>query len=476
MIEENNCDQDKIYKFDNFNFKEADTNIYTLKINSESRNILNEPNPFNFEVTFNQDSNNGGASILSKFENIKKIKIANILIPRFIPRDYMGEPVNGVTFISDYNANTINLSYYPGINLNNTVITIKDLSNNEHQIEVIELVDLNNKKIYLIALEYNNPYYLSRYINIKADLFSYINIDNYIYPITNIIGSQLTLNINIEKYSLPINTNNRLIIGDFYKNIITVENKTINRISIDLNNIYIYKVNFCNYEYLFPNQYIEFQVNTDLKLISERKLFKINSISKYNNRKKLPYIANNTTIDVIDIISDISNNYIKIQGEWTNGPPSEYSDINPQTFFNDKIVKISQFNFGIKDLLNEKIFYLNVYPFVPTKRVSTEDIINDSFGVFFPSTQSSDYLFLKGDVTENYTLNNLKSSNLKMKFTLLDSNYKVVGEIYNKYPTLYKPSLFNDIKSFLPNSPEMTIIMQIEEIERKNINQPIDIN
>ena len=120
---------------------------------------------------------NNKAIIGNKFDHIKKIQIAQILIPRFIPRDYMGEPFNGITPI--YNShNTITLSYYPGININNTVISVTDLNDISTKIEVLELVDLNNKKIYLLSINYNNPYYLSKYINIKAELYSYLNINN----------------------------------------------------------------------------------------------------------------------------------------------------------------------------------------------------------------------------------------------------------------------------------------------------------
>jgi hypothetical protein len=54
----NSYNQDNIYNFEKLNFKEADTNVYTLKINSKDRNLLKEPNPFDFEITFNNEPNN----------------------------------------------------------------------------------------------------------------------------------------------------------------------------------------------------------------------------------------------------------------------------------------------------------------------------------------------------------------------------------------------------------------------------------
>jgi hypothetical protein len=112
-------------------------------------------------------------------------------------------------------------------------------------------------------------------------------------------------------------------------------------------------------------------------------------------------------------------------------------------------------------------------PYTPNRLVATEHEINDTFGVFFPSTQSKDYLYLRGDAFENYSISNLQNTNNKIKFSLLDSNYEQVGSVYNNYFNLYQPNNSMNIKSYLPNTPDVTIIMKIEQIERKNIIQPI---
>lgn len=449
-----NFDQVNIYKFDKMNFKEVDVNVYTLKINSKSRDIIKEPNPFKFELGFHQDSDSlkeKRAVISAKFENIKKIQVSQILIPRFIPRDFMGEPFNGITPLYD-TSNTLTLSYYPGININNTITTII-VDGVETKVEVIELVDLNNKKINLIALEYNNPYYL-KYINIKSDIYSYLNINDNIYPITKIVGSLIEVS-NTNLYPLPSYTSNRLTIGDFYKNIIKVDLDNENNIYINQTTIFIQKVNPLNFQYVYPKQYLEFQINSSLSDIEERKLFKIESI-------KFEKIDD-------DLELTIPNTKVIISGEWTDGFPSIYDNTNPYSFAINKIIKISQFNFGVRDLLDEKIFYFNISPFTPSKFVSTEPEINDSFGVFFPSTQSKDYLYLRGEAFEVYNSSNLQTSNNRFKFSLLDSNYEQVGTIYNKYFNLYQPIGLPSAKSYLPNIPDITIVMKIEEIVRKNV-------
>lgn len=436
--------QEYVLNYKPIDFKDTDIQTYTLKINSKDRNYAREPNPFNFEIIFNQEQQNSyqKAIITSKFENIKKISISQVIIPRYIPRDYMGEPVTGITPI--YNtSNSISLSYYPGININNSVIPVLDISGNEIKIEVLELVDLSYKKMYLIALPYNNPYYLTKYINIKAELFSYLNINNNIYPILSIIGNIITLD-NTTSFPLPTNTNERLIIGDFYKNVLMMDTDG-SRIGITNNSIVIQNTNILQFQYLFNGQYLEYQINSSTAIISERKLFKISSIN------------NNT-------------NSITINGVWTIGAPSTY--ISSIFYDTNDTIRLSQFNFGVKDLFEERIFYLNLSPFIPSKNISTDPKINNTFGVLYPSTPNStkDYLYLKGDAIETYTNVNLQKTTNKIQFSLMDSNNQPIGTIYNKYFNLYQPNNNVSLTSYLPFVPDVNIILKIDEIDKKFSN------
>jgi hypothetical protein len=450
------------------NYKEAELNTFTLKINSKDRNLLREPNPFDFEVSFNQDETKDKAVISSKFENIKKIQLCEILMPRYIPRDYIGEPFNGITVL--YNTpNSVTLSTYPGININNSVISMADDSN----VQVLELVDLSLRRVFIVADQYNNPYKLSKLINLRAELYSYLNINDNIYPITSINGNIIYLD-NTDAFPLPINTNNRLILGDFFKNT-TIVDTTGLIISIIGNSINIKQANILNYQYIFKDQYLEYQINSNDSTIIEKKLFKVSKI--------ITQLINNSLQPTIE------NTNVTILGMWTNGIPSEYKENN--------IIKINQFNYGVRDLLDEKIFYINLYPFVPSRNISTDIDVNKSFGIFFPSTQSKDYLFLKGEALETYTNSDLQSLSNKLKFNLLDSNYEQIGTIYNKFFNLYQPNNYmsyfqkslvtpikntqivkiNDIdnlykntfsiKSYLPYFPDLTIIIKLELFNRK---------
>lgn len=441
--------QEDILNYSPINYKEINIQSYTLKINSKDRNTIREPNPFNFEIIFNQEQQDNiqRAVISSKFENIRKICLSQIIIPRYIPRDYIGEPVTGVTPL--YNtSNSVTLSFYPGININNTVLTVLDSSNNEIKVEVVELVDLTNKKLYIIAQQYNNPYYLTKYITVKAELFSYININGEIYPITNITGNILTLS-NITHNSLPINTNERLILADYYKNTIMVDTSG-NKIGINTTTIQINAANIQNFQFLYKNQYLEYQVNLSID-ICERKLFKVASIVSHKTNNNNPVSIENTTV--------------YITGIWVDGYPSDYN--STPLFYNlSKTIKLNQFNYGVRDLFEEKAFYLNLSPFVPSKNVSTDLTINNSFGVLYPSTpnHTKDYLYLKGDASESYTNVNLQKSVNKIQFSLMDSNNKLIGSIYKDHKNLYNPNNDVSILSYLPFSPEVSIILRIDEI------------
>lgn len=450
----NTEDQESILNYKPIDFKESDIQTFTLKINSKDRNYTREPNPFNFDIIFNQEQqlNNQRAVIPSKFEKIKRITLSQVCIPRYIPRDYVGEPVTGITPL--YNTNdSISLSYYPGININNNVITVLDASDNEIKIEVLELVDLACKKLYLVALEHNNPFYLTKYINVKAELFSYLNINDIIYPIINITGNIITL-ANTTSFPLPLNTNNRLIIGDFYKNSIMIDTNG-SRIGINTNSIHITRANILNYQYLFTNQYLEYQVNTGISnVIRERKLFKISNI----------------IIQLVDtnLPPTIANTNLIINGSWTGGLPSTYN-ISVLFYDHSNTIRLNQFNIGVRDLFEERVFYLNLSPFTPSKDVSTDPTINKSFGILYPSTPNStkDYLYLRGDASETYTNVNLQKTSNKIQFSLMDSNNQLIGTIYNKYFNLYQPNNNIPITSYLPFSPDVNIILKIEEIDKK---------
>ena len=98
---------------------------YFLKIFSKD-NYSN--NPFDFNVKFNMDNQVGQnnfrkeAVIYSKYKNIKKIEISDVIVPRYIPQNMIGQYFDGVNLVST-NVDISNhrcdflLSCYSGVNL-----------------------------------------------------------------------------------------------------------------------------------------------------------------------------------------------------------------------------------------------------------------------------------------------------------------------------------------------------------------------
>ena len=68
---------------------------YNIKINSINRNLLKEPNPFNFRINFNKNNENEFC-INSKFRDIKKVIVSEVVIPSRIYDNTIGEKLNGL--------------------------------------------------------------------------------------------------------------------------------------------------------------------------------------------------------------------------------------------------------------------------------------------------------------------------------------------------------------------------------------------
>ena len=91
---------------------------------------------------------------------------------------------------------------------------------------------------------------------------------------------------------------------------------------------------------------------------------------------------------------------------------------------------------GVRDLLNEKLFYLSLEPISPPKNLITNNKLNHVIGTFYPSTQSHNYIFLSGQNRQSFTHRNLKNLN-ELKFKLYYSNGKLVGDTLKNYSKDY---------------------------------------
>ena len=125
---------------------------------------------------------------------------------------------------------------------------------------------------------------------------------------------------------------------------------------------------------------------------------------------------------------------VKINGSWvyndnTNLETGTHSDDNHH-------IKFNHLKAGVKDLLNEKLFYLSLDPIVPSRNLITNNKLNNVIGVFYPSTQSKNYIFLTGQNKQKYNTNNLQNLNT-LNFKLYYMNGKQVGENLKDYSLDY---------------------------------------
>ena len=110
----------------------------------------------------------------------------------------------------------------------------------------------------------------------------------------------------------------------------------------------------------------------------------------------------------------------KFIGIWINKPILIVGDLS-----------IYLYNYSIRDLLDERIFYLELQPFVPMKSSSTNDCYDKMFGVLFPSTQSKEWLYLNCSAKEIFQPTDTKNLD-KLHIILYDSEGRNLNNIYLK--------------------------------------------
>ena len=120
--------------------------------------------------------------------------------------------------------------------------------------------------------------------------------------------------------------------------------------------------------------------------------------------------------------SEVTNT-IMIKGKWRyNGKPSGGSNY----------YSLTHLKHGIKDLLNEKLFYLNLESITPSKNLITNGKLNNVIGTFYPSTQSKHYIFLTGHNRQRFTHRNLQNiRDLHFKLYYMDGTQ--VGTTFENY-------------------------------------------
>ena len=381
---------------------------YILKISS---NDTLTKYPFDFQVKFAMDigtiDNNykKEAIIYSKYTNITSIEISDVVIPRFIPSSIIGKTIEGFRLIKT-GSNKFMISCYPGCSIKNgsTILGVSDY-------DYIKLI--TPKETVFIF---------------KRDI-----IHNYSVLTNNpILDNQIVID--------HINYNNNIIpILDISYNEVIVDNFIVD--------------NFINLPDTFP------LIITDSNI-----LFKTSIASATETTLTIPYlpielIENIYTDNTIRIINLLQHNYyfkidsysknnsnIILKGIWLNN----FNNFNNYNGLSDFYL----YGYGSRDLLDERMFYIELDPFTPVKSTATNSQNDKMFGVLFPSTQSKEWLYLSGEPKELFLPTDFRKMD-KMTIRLYDSNGNNLNDVFNKKLGLLNPEYNKNLYT--------TLIVKIEE-------------
>lgn len=395
---------------------------YWLKISSQD---ANSATPFDFDVKFNmnirkipKDINGnvlpGGsylkeAVIEDKYNEIKRLEVTDVIIPRFIPNNTLGLNFDGVNLVKT--TNVIGPSYtsfliacYPGVNMKCGTDYIK-LSNYK---DCIILTDINNSIIFNSDTSNN-----FRYKDLK--IIDHITIENIVYPIIGISQNIITI-LNFQN-EMP--SESKLTMANYYSNILHYTphtNVTLTSSTLTINN--------------FPVEMLD-------------TTFASNIIRAYDSN-------NNNIYFTVNKYMDISGN-TKISGSY----------VGSITAFNGNVT-FQLFGFGIRDMIDERIMYLELDPFVPVKSSASNSNLNKMFGVLFPSTQSREYCYLTGEPKESFLPRDLRKLD-KITIKIYDSNGVSISDTYKNRPGLLNTNYFTNIYT--------TVLIKVDEVDKSLVSK-----
>jgi hypothetical protein len=373
---------------------------YILKISSKD---TGNKYPFDFHVKFAMDIGNANnnykkeAIIYSKYTDITSLEVSDVVIPRYIPSTTIGKQIYGFNLIKSSN-NKFLISCYPGCSIKTGVITV-----NSQPYNFIKLISPKDS-FYLIkrGITHNYSVIINDSILEDQQVIDHINYNNNILPILDISNNEITVNDYI---TLPDTT--PLIISE-HNYLFKTSSATANSTSLTVPSL--------------PIDLIEniYQDNT-IRIIDASQnnyYFKVDSYSENGS----------------DIV---------FSGEWTDNSFGFYGTLN-----------LYLHGYESRDLLDERIFYIEIDPFTPVKSTATNNENNKMFGVLFPSTQSKDWLYLSGEPKEMFLPTDFRKMD-KLTIRLYDSDGNNLNDVFSKKLGLLNTNYYNNLYT--------TIIMKIEE-------------
>ena len=389
---------------------------YWLKISSKD---ATETSPFDFNVKFNMpirqhETDASGyitnqnykkeAIIDSKYSEIKKLEVTDVIIPRYIPNDIIGLNFDGISLV---NANIDNstsskflISCYPGVCMKTGENYVK-LTNYK---DGIVLTDISNSQSFIAD---DTTF---RYKDLK--IIDHLTIGSAVYPISNITRNLITIRNFGQSTILPDSC--KLIMANYYSNIICYTagtNVSVTSNSVTINN--------------FPIEMLE-------------NIFASNIIRFYDD------VGANYYMKVSRYV-DLSGN-TKIYGTY---------DASGNTLTGN--ITFQLFGFGMRDLIDDRIFYLELDPFVPVKSSATDNQLDRMFGVLFPSTQSKEWLYLSGEPKECFLPRDLRKLD-KITIRIFDSDGNAINDTFKNKTGLLNNNYFKNMYT--------TVVIKVDEVDK----------
>lgn len=399
---------------------------FTLKISSRNKEkdlcTYCYQYPFDFTVKFNMDIayNNStpiydkttgilvnkeanyftyrpDAVIYSKFVNIRKLELLDIVIPRFIPSTYIGKIWEGIKLINIPTTNNFYVSCYPG-----TTMTIET-----------DMITIKNNKgiIKIVPRGTQDSWYSSG--NIK--FCDHILINGDVCPISSISGNVISIN-NISSITLPSST--KLNCANQYGSLFYSTDISSNITFVDINTMTINNMPSAMLNNIFENNYFY--------------------ITDWSN---LIYSSNITYVSYFKISSySVDNtNTATFKGTLYNNSQPFPASPNPTV---PNPINIYLFGLGQRDLLEERIFYISIDPFIPVKSTGTSQQLDKMFGALFPYTQSKDWIFLRGSSSEAFLPTDLRNLD-KMHIVIYDADANNLNDVFVNKKQLLCPSYYD---------------------------------
>lgn len=430
----------------------TNTDNHSVKVNSRDRNIIREKNPFNFQIRFNKwDTKytnyftqdwwktsdprnlsttikiNNGATIPDSIENIKDLKVSEIVAPRFIPTDKIGKHVENITATCVDNSN------------NSIFLKTSDDSKIEYMysnIPFYKLIDFNQNVFYLfkssdittLTLDFKKSFgLLERYYT------DTLLLNDKIYHISDIKNGIIVLDSQLDFIETDIflpkfNTN------DIWYDSDSASSSKISHTQTSLTlseSGHLLNHNFTKNSFLAVND------NHYFKIDSVKFTYTFKDINGNTTRTETKFYPDNnfTESDLATIGTGLNSTPVvsvvtHFTGTWQNNsyPPS----INDGTA--NKIIHLKE---GMRDLLNDKFFYLSLEPITPPKNLITNGKLSNVIGTLYPSTQSRNYIYLVSkNVGLRFTHRNLQ--NIKdLTFRLYHKDGTQVGSFFENYTIDY---------------------------------------